>query len=112
MKPKSQLVKRYVKLLALLRDPNQQVALLKKAPEQVIKSICDAALNAQQGDIRLSKSVKKTFAKKRELFHKLTSRSLSIPKKRRLLVQRGGFAILPLLLSTVLGTIGSALFSK
>jgi hypothetical protein len=112
MKSNPKLVKRYVKLLAFLRDPKQQVPLLKKAPDQVIKTICDAALNAQQGDVRLSNAAKRSFGKQKPLFKKLTSRKVKLQGKRRLLIQRGGLGIIPLLLTTVLGTLGSALFSK
>ena len=112
MKAKSKNVKRYIKLLSILHEPIQQKAILKKAPDGVIKSICDAALNAQRGEIHLSRSAKKKFAAQRVLFNSLISRKVSIPKKRSKLIQRGGLAILPILLSTVLSSLGNLLFSK
>ena len=112
MKSNPKNVKRYIKLLSILHEPSQQKAILKKAPDGVIKSICDAALNAQRGDIRLSPNAKKKFAAQRVLFNSLISRKVSLPKKRRKLIQRGGLAILPILLSTVLSSLGSLLFSK
>ncbi len=109
---KIRLVKRYIKLLALVSDPSQQKILIKRSPDSVIKSICDAALNAQKGDVSISRQKKKRLANQRNLFSKLTNRKVSILKKRKFLVQRGGLAILPILLSTVLGSLGSLLFSK
>ncbi len=109
---KSKFVKRYIKLLSVITEPTQQKAILKKAPDGVIKSICDAALNAQRGDIRLTRVAKKKFTGQRLLFDSLISRIVSIPKKRQKLIQRGGLAILPILMSTLLSSLGSLLFSK
>ncbi len=105
-------VKRYIKLLATLTDPKQQSIIIKRSPDSVIKTICNAALNAQKGDIKISPQVKKKFAARRKLFNQLVSKKISIQKKRKYLNQRGGFAILPLLLSTVLSSVGSLLFEK
>ena len=105
-------VKRYVQFLSLCKDPASRKLVLQKAPESVIKAICNASLNASNGDIRLTPKQKKLFKRYQPLFQHLNSRQESIPKKRKLLVQKGGLAILPIILSTVLGSLGSALFSK
>ena len=66
-----------------------------------------------RGDVPLSRPKKRLFAKFRPVFDILTAPDKSLEIKKRL-IQKGGAlpALIPILLSTVLGTIGSALFSK
>jgi putative ubiquitin-RnfH superfamily antitoxin RatB of RatAB toxin-antitoxin module len=105
-------VRQTIKYLAQCPDKNIRRLIVKKASSPVIKEICNAALNATRGDVQLSKAQKGIFSKNRKIFQKLTSHKVSIPAKRKVLVQRGGLAILPIILSTVLGSLGSLLFSK
>ena len=106
-------IKRAVKLLAVCKDPEVRSKILSRAPDQLVKTICNAVLNLERGDIALSKAQKKSFAKHRAQIAKLTSPSFSVPTKRKILLQKGGFfPLIPLLLSTVLPSIGSALFNR
>ncbi len=105
-------VKRYVQFLSVCKDPASRKLIVQRAPDSVIKAICNASLNASNGDIRLTTNQKKFFKDHQKLFQHLNSRKEPILKKRKLLVQKGGLAILPIILSTVLGSLGSALFSK
>ncbi len=104
--------KRTIKYLALCRNPRTCKAVLGDSSDGVIKCICNAALNAYKGDVRLSGAQKHTLARHRRTIGQLIDRGVSIKKKRRVLVQKGGLAFLPLLLTTVLGSVGSALFEK
>jgi hypothetical protein len=111
MKTTAIVIKRYIKLLALLKDSNQQRVLLNRAPDSVIKAICDAALNVLQSDsVQIKPKTKRTFVKHRLLFSKLVNKQIPIVNKRKALTQKGGLAILPVILSTVLGSLGSLFF--
>lgn len=109
---KNQTFKRYIKFLAVNTDKKISKQIIKTAPDKVIKAICNAAVNAQHGDIALSKSQKKIFHTNRKLFQLLNTRSIPIEKKRHAIVQKGGVAILPILLTTALGALGSYFMSK
>jgi len=105
--------KRYFKLLAVCKDPTVFKVLIRKAPDLVIKLICNAALNASRGEVHLTTAQKRLFAKHKTLFEKLSTRQVSINAKRKLLNQRGnGLPLLPIILSTVLSSLGSLIFSK
>lgn len=103
--------KRVVKYLAVCRDPQIQRLILQKSSDGVIKSISNAMLNAQQGDIHWSAAMKRKLRPHRKFISMMSSRGVPIAKKRRLLTsQRGGF--LPLLgpiIGTVLGAVGPSL---
>ncbi len=105
-------IKRTIKYLSSCRNPKTCKAVLGDASDGVIKCICNAALNAYKGDVRLTGPKKRLFAKHRGTFNQLINPSLSIKSKRKLLVQKGGIGFLPLLLTSVLGSIGSSLFSS
>ena len=108
---KSKVVKRAYKLLAECKDPRVRSAILQRAPEKLVKTICNAVLNIERGDIALNKRQKQAFKKHRKAISKLTSRRYSLGQKRKILNQKGGaFPIIPILLSTALTALGSALF--
>ena len=107
--------KQFVKFLAQVKDPKIASYLLRHASDNTLtKSICNAAFNIAHGDIALPKRTRSKFAKNRKLIGSLISRTRSLASKRRLIQQGGaGLGVLiPILLSTVLGTLGSALFNK
>ncbi len=116
-------IKRTVKYLATTRNPRIQQLILRTTPVSVIKSICNAALNAQRGEIKLSSTQKRALTKYRALIETLVDESVPIERKRANLVrstspaalkQKGkgiGFLI-PILLSTVLSTLGSTFMSN
>ena len=103
-----------IKFLASFKDNEIQRQVLKNGPNSLIKSICNAALNAEQGDIRLSQRQKQILRNNRHLIQNLTSRQLTIPRKRKIIGQQGGAlgAIIPIILSTVLSALGTKLFER
>ena len=105
-------VKQHIKFLSVCRDPTTRKTVVQKAPDSVIKAICNASYNVGNGDIPLTPTQKKKFKSQIQLLTKLNSRDVTVPAKRKILVQKGGIAILPILLSTVLGSLGSLLFNK
>ena len=112
--PKS--AKRTIKYLASSQHPPSLIRkLLRGADPKVIKIICNAALNAREGDIRLSPKLRAECAKQKRVFAYLCNRKVPVAAKHRYLVQKGGAAFLPSLaplLGTVLSTLGSALFGR
>ena len=96
--------------MAECKDPRVRSAILNGAPEKLVKSICNAVLNVERGDIALNKRQKQAFKKHRKVISNLTSRSYSLGQKRKFLKHKGGaFPIIPILLSTALNELGSAL---
>lgn len=101
--------KHYIKFLSSCHDPITSQFLLRKAPDPVVKSICNAALNALKGKIKLSKRTKQVLKRYKSPIVKLVDPKPSIRSKRRALVQKGGAFFLPLLLATIISQIGSQL---
>ena len=110
--PRSVVEKRVVKFLSICSDPKTFRLVVREAPESVIKTVCNAAFNAERGDVRLSNAEKGLFRKYRKQISILTSTSRTLGAKRRLLStpQSGGAVFLPALLTAVLGSLGSRLF--
>ena len=110
---KSPAIKRAFKFLAVCRDPSVRRAILAHSPDALIKAICNAALNVERGEVVLTKKQKAALGKYRTQISKLTTRDFPIPKKRKILNQKGGvFPIIPILLSTALSTLGPLLFER
>jgi len=108
-------VKQTIKFLSFCRDPLVQKGIISKASPNILKAICNAAYNAQSGEVNLTNDQKRILKKHRGLVHKLVDRKLSIDRKRRVLTQSGGSiiaAVLPIILSTVLSSLGSVLFKR
>ena len=103
---------RHLKFLAICKDPVSSRIVVKNSPDNVIKGIANAAYNAQKGDVKLTPAQAKSLGRYRKQIFDLADRHKSIKAKRKILVQKGGFAFLPLLLSTVLGTLGSAIINR
>ena len=114
--------KRTIKYLATTRNARIQQQILRSSPPTVIKSICNAALNAQRGDVKLTKAQKRLLGKHRALIVGLVDQTAPIESKRNKLVRaaspaaaqkgKGLIALLPILLSTVLSTLGSTFLSN
>jgi hypothetical protein len=105
--------KRIVKYLSVCRDTKAYNAAVKAAPDGVIKTICNAALNVQRGgNIVLSKAQRALFAQHRGDIAKLVSKQASIKSKRNLIGQRGGAFWIPALIGAAISGLGSVLFGN
>jgi hypothetical protein len=112
-KNKTQVIKRTVKYLSVSPDQIIVRNILQKAPDGVIRAICNAALNARSGEVYVPPHLKAEFRKHNRHFDFLTNRGRSLKHKRRLLIQKGGaLPIVVPLLATVLGSIGSEFISR
>lgn len=107
---KRALIKRYIKLIACNPDPVLNLSLLRAAPDEVIKTICNAAYNLTNShSVQLTPGQKKYFRKYKDQITRLVQPGTSIRTKRQQLIQRGGGFFVPLLLSTVLPIVTSLL---
>ena len=109
---KTSIVRHYVELLKDCKDPKLTRVLLKNAPDGVIKTISDAALNCYRGDIDLTPKQKKFLKKYKGHISKLISNKVPITTKRRSISQKGGFSWIQLLIGTALSALGPALFGN
>jgi hypothetical protein len=90
-------------------SPKLRKAILKSAPDELIKAITEIAYNILNGNHRIGKKYKDNLKKYKSQLRKLSQQSNSLRAKRKILVQSGG-SFLPYLLSTVLtGIIGKLL---
>ena len=96
----SSLVKRALPLLKLLLEANPKLkkAIIKYATPDVVKAISEIALNMLKGVIKLTSNQKHRLSRYKKEFHTLGKKGISIKKKRKLLVQKGGGAGLAILL--------------
>lgn len=105
--PKTSRIRRnynYLKLLSNL-TPCRQKAILKNADKDLVDTFSECALNLIAGNVNLPHESRNKIAKHRATIRQLASKRVSRDKKRKILIQRGGFlgAILP----TIIGIIGS-----
>ena len=104
-------LKRRIKYLATWKHPEIISMIIEKSPDNVIKSICDASVNAARGDVSLKPKEKTILASHRNLFERVIQRGETPKRKRYLLIQTGG-SILGLVIPTVLGAVLSCLGPK
>ena len=106
----SSVVKRALPLLKVLADSNPKLkkAIIQHASPDLVTAISEIALNMLKGIIKLTHQQKQRLSRYKKEFRSLAKKNLSIKKKRKLLVQKGGGAglaallplVIPLLLSS------------
>lgn len=105
--------KAYLKFLSECESKKCACSVLRTAPPEVIKSICNAALNVQQNKkLHLSDKQRKFFRTHKRKINTLTSGSKSIEQQRKVLQSGGAFPLLGPLLSIALPALGSLLFAR
>ena len=103
--------KRTIKFLAISSDSKIIRPIIKGLPgsNSLIKSICNAALNAARGEISLTDSEKSAFQKHRDDIDYLAKRQKLVSVKNFLLANKNQVILLiPVLLSSVLRSIGTS----
>ena len=110
--PSIKVVKRYLKFLQIAKNPQTIKSVLKNCPDRVVKGICNVALNASKGEVHLTPKQKKVLARHRQVISNLIDRNKSVKSKRAIINQKGNGIFLPLLISAVVGSLGSAIFNK
>lgn len=116
--------KRHLALLNALchANPRERKALLRGADRAFVKCICECALNILKGVVRLKPVVKKHLKKYKNILRRLAltksrrgstqSGGGSWRTKKRIILQKGCGAFLPLLLAPVLTSLLGKIFGN
>jgi hypothetical protein len=88
-------------------EPKLRKALLKAVPPQVIETIAEIAHNILRGNVPLSEKQRKKIEPFKKVIRKIASNCVSCKKKRKLLIQKGGFlgVIISSLLASIVGEL-------
>ena len=120
----TKLIKRTIKFLSSGTGINVVRAALEKAPDGVIRGVCNAAVNARQGKVQIPEHLKPLFRQHSKHIDILIERRHPLEFKKRLLSSGGGVGdrgklqkggALPIvvpLLATVLGSLGGEFISR
>ena len=104
--------KRAIKFIAVCPAHKLISHIIRTSHITVVKSICNAALNASQGDIGLSTQQISLYKRYRSSFEFLTCRDVSIEKKRAYLSANHNkvlsSGLITQILSSVLSSIGTS----
>ena len=85
--------------------PSLRKAILTKASHELIRCICDCALNVLHRNIAITPHCKRKLSRHKASLRKLTDKKVSLNTKRKIL--QGGF--LPLILSALAPLVGKIL---
>jgi len=98
----SVLLKDNIHLLHVLKSGNPAVRnlLIKNSSNSLTRCLCEICLNILKGSIPLSTVQKKLLKRHRSTLHLLANKKQSLSRKKREIIQKGGF--LPLILSPIL----------
>jgi hypothetical protein len=113
-KPKSKLkrINNHYKTLELLHTatPKLRKAILLNGGPGLLKSIAECVLNVTAGNIDLKACIRRKLQKYKGQLRKVSDKRVSLAKKKKLIVQSGGW-LLPLL-TAVLPALASLLMRK
>lgn len=65
--------------------------LFKKIPNAAIKTVGECCLNTLRGNISLTQGQKKALSRHKKVLRVLSERKVPLFKKRKLIIQKGGF---------------------
>ena len=99
-------LRRNYKLLKLLKKSKkvQRRKLLETANKDLILCLCDCANNILKGNVNLKPKETHRLKRHKATLRTLATSSKNVNKKRKLLIQKGGF--LPMLLAPILSVAG------
>lgn len=105
----SKVLRKHVAILRTISKarPDLRKDLLKLSDQGLIRSICECADNTLKGHVKLNAVQKKKLARHKHILRRLIRKGESWKKKKRLVIQSGGF-LLPLL-APVLGAVLASL---
>ena len=89
--------------LAYLPKVERQ-ALLRQVDSKLIRCICECAYNVLRGNVPLTKEQTAHLKKHATLLRKITRKGEGVKKKKKI-IQTGGGAVLPALLTPLLTTL-------
>lgn len=96
-------LKRNFDFLRVLKIANkkQRKAILDSGSKDLILCLCEVIDNVLSGTVKLSTKQKKDLSKYKNILRQLIDKKVTITKKRKLFIQKGGF--LPAILGPALG---------
>lgn len=93
-------------------SPKLRKAILNNASPDIIKMICEIAMNILNGNHTISPVIKKRIGGYKKVLRQLSCIKRSTPAKRKILIQSGG-GFIPILIGSILsGLIGKFLRSE
>ena len=106
----SAVVKRALPLLKVLVDATSKLkkAIIKHAPTDLVTAISEIALNLIKGVIKLTPHQKKRLSRYKKELLALAKKKVSLGKKRKILVQKGG-GVVSILVPLALSLLSSKL---
>jgi hypothetical protein len=88
--------------------PKLRKAIVSHCDKELVKSICECALNVLSGNLDLTDCAKRKLRKHKLVLRQVADKRVPLSSKKRLIVQKGGF-LLPLL-TAVLPALASYIF--
>jgi len=91
--------------------PKLRKSILENAETDLIRCICECCHNILKGNVELTTDEKRVLCHHKKTIRDLSSKKISLKRKRDILVQKGGFlpALLGPILSIVTGILGGLL---
>lgn len=90
--------------------PKQRLALLKTADKDLVRCLCECALNVIKGKVPVNSGHRKKLSPYKKLLRKLVLKKGGWKIKKNILVQKGG-NLIPLILGPILSTVLSSVLS-
>lgn len=83
---------------------NVRKIIIKNAPAEFIKTLCEICMNVLNGNLKISKKCKDKVKFYKKTLRDLASKKFKIKTKKKILVQKGG-AFLPILIGALLSSV-------
>lgn len=93
-------------------SPKQLKAVVKDAKPDFIRCVCEICMNLLKNNIPVSPCEKKKLKKHKRTIRALAKTGESVKKKKKVILQKGSFAFLPLLAPLVASVVGGLLGRK
>jgi hypothetical protein len=90
--------------------PKLRKAIISNCDRELVHPMSECILNVLKGNVKLSHCAKRKLRKHKATLRKVADEHLSLARKKKVIVQRGGF-LLPLL-GAVLPTLASLIFRQ
>ena len=100
-------LKKHIPQLKALKkaSPKRRRKILIDANAELIKCICECCLNIINGNVKITKAQRRKLSRHAKTLRALAKRGVPTNRKKKLIVQKGGF--LPALLAPIIGLAGS-----
>jgi len=89
-------------------QPNLRKAIISNCDKDLVNGVSECALNKLHGNVKLSNCTRRKLRKYRRQLRMVVDRRVSLARKKKLIIQRGGFLVQ--LLTAVLPTLVSLIY--